>query len=277
MKTSRFVLPAMLLGLTLGLGACSKDDDKSNTGSGTSRMEVRLTDAPGDYEKVLIDIRSVQVHKDANDNGTTGWVTLDNIKPGIYNLLDFSNGKDTLLAASNLPVGHISQIRLVLGDNNAVVLKGETVPRELKTPSGQTSGLKVQIHADLKEDVTYVVLLDFDAAKSIVETGINASNRKYILKPVIRAITQAVAGGIRGTVMPAEIGNVIHAIETAPGANARIDTFGGFTNSSGAYMIKGLAAGSYNVEFHAKDKASKVVNNVPVTNDKLTTVDMNMN
>ncbi|KAA9340022.1 DUF4382 domain-containing protein [Adhaeribacter soli] len=270
MKTSRFVLPAMLLGLTLGLGACSKDDDKTTTGTGTSRMEVRLTDAPGDYKEVNIDIRSVQVHKDASDNGTTGWVTLDNIKPGIYNLLDFSNGKDTLLAASNLPVGHISQIRLVLGNDNSLVLKDGTT-KALKTPSGQTSGLKVQIHADLKEDVTYVVLLDFDAAKSIVARG----NGEYNLKPVIRAITQAVGGGIKGTVTPAEAGNEIHAIETAPGANAKIDTFGGFTNSNGAYMIKGLTGGTYKVDFYAPNK-KKTVNTVVVTNDKLTTLDMKM-
>ena len=157
MKKTKIMLPAMLLGLALGFSACDKNDDNS---TGTSRMEVRLTDAPGDYDKVLIDIRSVEIHTDANaTDNSSGWTTLANINPGVYNLLDFSNGKDTLLAASNLPAGRISQIRLVLGENNSLVLKDGST-KALKTPSGQTSGLKVKIDADLVPDVTYVVLLD---------------------------------------------------------------------------------------------------------------------
>ena len=264
------MLPALLLGLTLGFSACDKEDDDKATG--TSRMEVRLTDAPGDYEKVLIDIRSVEIHTDANASNTSGgWTTLGNINPGIYNLLDFSNGKDTLLAASNLPAGRISQIRLVLGPDNSLVLKdGSTVA--LKTPSGQTSGLKVKIDADLVPDVTYVVLLDFDASKSIVAKG----NGGYNLKPVIRTITQAVAGGIRGNVTPVMAGNEIHVIETVPGANGLIDTVGGFTDINGNYLIKGLVGGIYNVDFYAPNK-KKTVGGVVVTNNAITTVNTDMN
>src|SRR6478735_6394220 len=118
MKRTKFMLPVMLLGVALSFRSCNKDND----GTGSSKMEVRLTDAPGDYAKVLIDIQSVQIHVDDKDD-EKGWTTLSNINPGIYNLLDFSNGKDTLLAASNFPAGKISQIRLVLGQNNSVVLK----------------------------------------------------------------------------------------------------------------------------------------------------------
>ena len=39
--------------------------------------------------------------------------------PGIYNLLDFTNGKDTLIADAELSGGSNSQIRLILGDNNS--------------------------------------------------------------------------------------------------------------------------------------------------------------
>lgn len=259
----------MLLGVALGFSSCSKDDDSN---SGTSKMEVRLTDAPGDYSKVLIDIKSVQVHTDGNANdNSAGWVTLSNINPGIYNLLDFSNGKDTLLAASNLPSGRISQIRLILGDNNSLELKDGT-PVDLKTPSGQSSGLKVKIDADLVPDVTYVVLLDFDASKSIVQKG----NNNYSLKPVIRTITQAVAGGIKGTVIPAAIGNEVQVIETAPGTNGVIDTVGGFTDVNGNYLIKGLIGGIYTVDFYSPGK-KKTVNGVVVSNNAITTVNMDMN
>src|SRR5687767_11669448 len=52
MKRTKLMLPALLLGVALGFSSCSNDDD---TNAGTSKMEVRLTDAPGDYSQVLID------------------------------------------------------------------------------------------------------------------------------------------------------------------------------------------------------------------------------
>ena len=215
MKLNRFSIAACAFGLAVGLSACNKNDD--DAGTGNSRMEVRLTDAPGDYAKVLIDIRSVEIHTDANANDNSGgWSTLGNINPGVYNLLDFSNGRDTLLAASNLPAGRISQIRLILGDDNTLVLKRWNFTY-IKNAKWTDFGLKVKIDADLVPDVTYVVLLDFDASKSIVAKG----NGGYNLKPVIRTITAAIAGGIRGNLTPVMAGNEIHVIETDPGANGR--------------------------------------------------------
>ena len=60
----------------------------------------------------------------------------------------------------------------------------------LTTPSAQHSGLKLNVHAELTEGITYKILLDFDAARSIVKTGSGA----YNLKPVIRTITEATSG-----------------------------------------------------------------------------------
>ena len=254
------IVAALFVFGALGFSACS-DDDKETTG--TSRMEVRLTDAPGDYDEVNVDIRSVQIHRDATGD-ESGWMTLDNIKPGVYNLLDFANGRDTLLASATLPAGAITQIRLVLGNNNTLKLKGENTLRPLTTPSGQTSGLKLQLNTTLEEDVTYVVLLDFDAAKSVVPRG---NSGEYNLKPVIRTITQAVAGGIKGTVTPAAAKPGILVISAAN------DTVGGFADEAGRFLIKGLRAGTYKVQFTTTEPyKNKEVTNVVVTNDQITTM-----
>ena len=248
----KFILPLLLSGL-VWFSACDSDSD-----NGTAKMQVRMTDAPGDYAEVNIDIKSVQVHKDGDDDESE-WITLDQINPGVYNLLDFANGKDTLLASSTLPAGRISQLRLILGDNNTLKLKnGEVKP--LKTPSGQTSGVKLQINADLESDVTYVLLLDFDAAKSIVPRG----NGQYNLKPVVRTITQAVAGGIKGKVTPAEYKPGIYVISAAN------DTIGGFANDAGDFLIKGVPAGTYTVKIYTEgDAHNKTVENVSVSQDQI--------
>lgn len=251
---NKFLFPFILAGLAL-FSACESDTEN---GAGTATMNVRMTDAPGDYEEVNIEVVSVQVHKEETD-GESGWITLDEINPGVYNLLDFANGRDTLLASSTLPAGKISQIRLILGNNNTIKLKsGEVV--NLKTPSGQTSGVKLQVNAELQPDVTYTMLLDFDAAKSVVPKG----NGGYNLKPVIRVLSQAVAGGIRGVVTPAEYKPGIYVVSAAK------DTIGGFANDEGNFLIKGVPAGTYTVKFYTENDAhNKTVENVLVTQDAI--------
>ncbi|AKD02801.1 DUF4382 domain-containing protein [Pontibacter korlensis] len=251
----KILFPLLLSGLVWFSSCDSNNDDN---GTGTARMEVRMTDSPGDYEEVNVEIESVQIHKGDGDS-EDGWLTLDDINPGVYNLLDFANGRDTLLASAELPVGHISQIRLILGDDNSVKLKsGEEIA--LKTPSGQTSGVKLQLDAHLEDDVTYMVLLDFDAAKSVVPKG----NGGYNLKPVIRTITQAIAGGIKGKVTPAEYKPGIYVISAAN------DTIGGFANDNGDFLIKGVPAGTYTVKFYTEnDLHNLTVENISVSQNQI--------
>jgi hypothetical protein len=220
---------ALLAVLAFFIASCSSEN--------TARLEVRLTDSPGDYEEVNIDIQAVQVNA---SEGNAGWVSLD-IEEGVYDILELTNGIDTLLGAIELPAGKIEQIRLVLGSNNSVKVDGETY--SLSTPSGQQSGLKLNLHADLVEGITYKILLDFDAARSIVARG----NGTYSLKPVIRAIEEATTGAIKGTVTPLDATPAIYAIVES-------DTIGtAFADEAGKFLVKGLAAGTYKVSIVPKE------------------------
>ncbi len=210
-----------------------------------ARLELRLTDAPASYEEVLIDIQDVTINLSADDE-ESGWRSLDDVNHGVYNLLDFTNGLDTLLGEHSMPAGKISQMRLVLGDNNQVKVDGEYY--DLKTPSGQTSGLKLNIHAQLEEGITYRLWLDFDAGRSVVKKG----NGSYSLKPVIRTYTEATSGAIEGNVEPVDARPYVMAI------SASRDTFGTYSDTvSGAFMIKGLNEGIYDIELIPKDEYTK--------------------
>jgi hypothetical protein len=55
------------------LVSCSPDQE---AGARYARLEVRLTDAPGDYEEVNVDIRSAQVRVDNGENESV-WISLD--------------------------------------------------------------------------------------------------------------------------------------------------------------------------------------------------------
>jgi hypothetical protein len=217
-------------GLFLLMMSCS-DDEKN------ARLQVWLTDASGDYEQVNIDIQGVEVHRSETDNGQ-GWIALD-VNKGVYDLLKLTNGLDTLLGDVEIPAGQISQIRLKLGNDNTLKLKDNETVYDLGTPSGEQSGLKLQVHETLKEGITYKILLDFDVARSIVLTG----NGDYKVKPVIRTITKAQDGAIKGVIDPKESTPAIYAVLN----DSIIGTT--FSDTTGHFLIRGLPEGSYKVLF----------------------------
>lgn len=232
MKISALTLSSALL-----MWSCSKDTEKAT-------FSVRMTDAPAeDYKAVNVEVKDVYVHTSATaDEEDEHWIKLNEEAIGTFNLLELTNGADVLLAESELPAGKISQIRLVLGDNNTIEIgDDEIIP--LNTPSAQQSGLKLQINTDIEAGKHYTVLLDFDAARSIVKAG---SSGKYNLKPVIRAIVELQKGVIEGKISLPESPVAVFAIVGQ-------DTVGTYTDETGAFLIQGLEAGTYDLVLESKE------------------------
>lgn len=138
-------------------------------------LHIRLTDGPGDFQQVNVDIQEIRI-KSAQDSAQ--WITLPT-NAGIYNLLDFQNGIDTLIAVGPVPLDTLKEVRFILGPNNSVMV--DSVIYALETPSAQQSGLKIKINKHLNLDVNTLVL-DFDAAASVKIQG----NGIYRLHPVIK-------------------------------------------------------------------------------------------
>jgi hypothetical protein len=238
--------------------SCQKGTN-DNASSGKAHLAVYLTDDPGDYDEVVIDVRDIKINY-SNDTAN-GWQSLSNIRVGAYDVLKLINNKDTLLGDADLQAGKIQQIRLVLGDNNYVKIDGTTYP--LQTPSAQQSGLKLSINQDVNAGIFYKLLLDFDASRSIVKTG----NGKYILKPVIRTTLEAVGGSIKGFVTPDSVRTAVYAINGT-------DTFGTYT-SNGNYTIRAVNAGSYSLLFVPTDTTYRDTTRtgITVTTNQVTVVD----
>ncbi len=216
--------------LIVGFASCNSDD---NANEGKAKLALRLTDAPGDYEAVFVDVEEVVVKY----NGGQEDVTLG-INAGIYDLLELTAGVNVLLFNDEVPAGTISQIRLILGEENTIVVNGETLP--LATPSAEQSGLKIQVNENLEAGILYEFLLDFDVDRSIVAQG----NGGYLLKPVIRATTVAESGAISGTVMPAGILTMVTA-ENGP------IIISSYTNLQGEFLLSGVPDGVYTVTIQA--------------------------
>ena len=116
--------------------------------------------------------------------------SFDTLVPNIFERLTLTNGVLFPLGETALPAGKYQQMRLVLAENSAAFPLANSVKPSgqaevpLTTPSGQQSGLKLNMNVDVPAGQVVDVVLDFDACKSVVRRG----NGGYNLKPVIAVI-----------------------------------------------------------------------------------------
>lgn len=235
-----------------GLLFSCKDENSANAGK--TPVTLKITDAPAYYDAILLNIKEVEIKT------SSGKETIE-IDALPFDILGYRMGRDTVLASDFVPSGKLQEIRLKLHDEgNAVVIKGLKYP--LTTPSGQSSGIKIKVNEELIPDVAYTLLLDFDAAKSIHQTG----NGKYMLKPIIRAIPVSVSGTIRGKVSPIESFPQVLAID------AKLDTTGTQTTLTGDFYIPGIPEGTYKIVVQPTNPgfATKVMEGISVTKGNIT-------
>ena len=232
----KYQLFLFLFTLTFGFVGCSEDD--SSEGPGTAQVAIKLTDAPGDFAKVIVEVEDVMIKTAVDGDDEEGWTSLEDVNTGPYDLLELTGGRTALLADAEIPAGYLGQIRLVLGDNNYLVEQGDTRELVLKVPSGQQSGLKLQVNEELEADKTYTFILDFDVEESVVATSAGNFN----LKPVIRVAVEEASGSIVGEVHPTSEQVLVTVQNGTTKASA-------YTGPEGKFQVHGLPAGTYKVTF----------------------------
>ena len=257
MRTLRSLFNSALLSLIVFAG-CSEDDQMA-------RLKITLVDSPGDYEAVNVDIQGVAVHSNEQaGEDDNGWVFFDDSDVGVVNLLEYTSGTELTLVDTEFPTGMISQVRLLLGDDNSVEIDDLIHP--LKTPSAQQSGLKLQVHENLQGGITYNFKLDFEAARSVVHTG----NDQYILKPVIKVITEATKGAIKGSVTPAELNVAINVMQEDEPISTTYAPEG-----ESEFLASGIPEGLYTVSLDPGDGSGyevSILENVSVSNGEVTDI-----
>lgn len=227
MKSVKFLL---FLIIGVGLAFASGCDDSSSSGSstsaGTGTLSVHMTDAPANsLDAVYVTIDEVAVHKaeddESDDNGRQesreddgSWEVVASPQK-TFNLLELVNGAMAELGTSELEAGHYTQMRLMLGENpdaslninnethmhaNYVIKKDDSEQKELFIPSGYQTGIKLVHGFDMATGQSTELLLDFDASRSVVLRGNEASNNGYLLKPTIKIVESGSYPMIQGMV-----------------------------------------------------------------------------
>lgn len=249
-------LTILLVAIVASFGVTGCSDDES-TKSETSTIQLKLIDAPGDYMEVNVEIVDIQYQSD--EGGWKSFQPTDGY-PINVDLTELVAGNDLLLVDDLIPSGMLNQIRLVLSDNNTLLIEGEnegeTISTKLDTPSAQQSGLKIKLEEELKPGFSYTFILDWDVNKSIVKAG---NSGKYNLKPVIRANAVVNSGSISGKVIGKVLDDEIDEAVPLKGAVVTVydsennELVSTFTNVEGDFLIQGLDAGEYKVKIEHPD------------------------
>lgn len=218
-------------------------------GGKSSGVQLYLADDPLDAKAVNVTISRIDVSKSGDD-----WITIRDFSshPVTINLLDYRYDGNTatpdsyLLADSPLGAGHYTQIRLIL--RSIEIVDNSDVTHDCLMSSQDQTGLKLIGEFDVAEGTKTAVLIDFDAAKSIVEMG----NGTYRLQPTVRVVPLQISGSLHGTVaFKTSAGD---PVTTVP-ALATISAYQGTTsvasatiNPDGTFGMIGLIAGDYTLK-----------------------------
>lgn len=263
----RLGLACGIMLLFVYLFSCQKEKGmKETVPQGQQHVKIYLSDNPVNFDAVYVDIQQVvvQVIPDScrrSDNNHNDWCDDDeyrcsvwdtlSIRPGVYNLLNLSNGTDTLLANGLTLSGRINKIKLVLGDHNSVVIDSVSYPLTLWNSQHTVT---IQVKGADVDELTASELqlwLDFDAGGSIVRVN----NNHFVLKPKIKVFVPDLTSSIKGKVLPDAAKAVVAAI-------AGGDTLVAIPiHHSGFFKIRGL-----------KDSTATVFINATAGNYKDTTI-----
>jgi len=227
----------MLLGAGLAaavIGGCG-GGTSGMVNSGNGRVAVLLTDAPGDFEQVLVTVAEVQVHSPGG-----GWVTVatqQDINAFIAQPIDLLTlqNVEKLVGVGTIPAGFYTQLRLVLLPEAEVVLPGDQ-HEPLEIPSGSQTGLKALNFTVPAGKVVYLLV-------DIKTDRITHADGTYVLPPTAISVTvfEGPFGALEGAVSPSDS----EAVVTAYFAGTEVPVAPVTINPDGTYVIPDLLASDY--------------------------------
>jgi hypothetical protein len=282
-----------LLTLVLFLFACKKENS-IEIPTGSQNLSVFLTDNPALFDKVLIDIRQLELCVDTSDHHSSGndddrdddnsgrggsnddddddkdddfsnddhscnWQNF-NIRTGVYDLLSLRNGVDTLLGSAQIPAGRIRKIRVTLGTNNSVVIDSVSYPLTLGDNGQQSIEIKVsdddlQMNGNRQGRIN----IDFDAGRSII-----SRDNRFFLFPKLKSFCDEKSARIEGRVLPVAAAPVLVSVYNATDSSMAIPD-----SKDGEFKIRGLKEGTYSVAYRGSNGyRDTVINNIILSRGK---------
>lgn len=222
-------------------------------------LSVKLVDAPGDYEQVNIDLMRLEILLGENR------LPLELIHGGVHDLLEFTGGGyENLVYAFEIPAGSLTEVELVLGDDNELVLIDQTRV-SLNRPENKQDGLAVSLDEQLTEGDTLKLVLDFNIDESVIPE----SDGSYSLAPVLRLSDENKTGHIYGYLAQELEDNPALIFVIADKDTIKTQTY------YGEFMLWGLPEGNHDISFRFREDSGLkdlIIPEVVVTAGEMTAI-----
>jgi hypothetical protein len=174
----------------------------SPTGLGSGRLNLLLTDAPGDVLKAVVTID--RIYLQPSEDSDVGRVVLleDDVTTDLLTLADSLHA---LIEGASIPEGSYSQLRFVIsgaylevegaGATNEIYATsptyaglpaGAAVTGHLQMPSIAQTGIKVNLPGDavsIGDDDVVTLVVDFDVSQSFGKAA--GASGKWVMTPVL--------------------------------------------------------------------------------------------
>lgn len=267
MKAKHFLYGALMaIAAVITVTACKKSDSAQAPAGGQQQFTLYLTDGPGFFDSVLVDIKSVKVlvdtskntrRHDDNDWDDVGdregrnprrsdsslvWQNL-NIAAGIYDILHLRNGLDTVLANTSIPKGAIRLLKIEIGTHNSLVKNHVVYP--LLLPQSFPGYVLIKLRGDECEEFMpgkVRLWLDFDVNRSVVQ----GYNNEFYLRPHFRFYIVRTTASLSGRVTPMDAQPVLTLLNGT-------DTAYALPNREGYFKMRGLKDGTYSLFVNASN------------------------
>lgn len=242
-----FLLLIPFFALTL---SCLSDASNENR----ALVNIYLSDAPGDFDQVWLEITGAEVYaQSGNSASTSEWFALDYIPlSNNVNVSSLVAGSQLILGRTELPLGKISQLKLLFGEEHFLIKDEARIP--LSFENEQDKEVLVEVDYDLIGGNSYDIFLDIDLAKSIKSDAENPGS--FVFTPMVHSFVTGETAQISGKVSPVEAQPFVHAIIGE-------DTVSTLTDDSGNFLFRNLQAGEYKVYFEPistyKDSLTNII------------------
>lgn len=227
-----------VVGLLTAFSFTSCNDDDQNTEP--KSFKVRMTDSPGNYTALNMTITGVDAYHESS-----GWITLSSQTQAV-NVASLTNGSETTIAfASNVQSGHYTKLRVEFASSASVVVNatGSGSGLSFSLIWGVPQTIEIVIDQQINESSGADILLDFNVAQSVIEVG-----SSYQIQPVITVVTNANTGAK---------GHISGASSAAVVFTGNGHTYSGYMNSSGYFLIRGMASGTYTCTIYKNSETNE--------------------
>jgi hypothetical protein len=222
----------LFVSITLGV-ACTD----ATEGSGLALVNIRLIDAPGDFDEAWIEFEGVELLQGTDRQAVEGqWIHIpyDQADRQVDVSKLVGNGV-LLLGRQEIPVGGIFKIRLLLGNDHYLAKNGKE--RSLTLRDADEAVIELDVNYRLERNLSYDIYLDFDLEKSIKPT---TDSTQFELDPRVRSFVINDRSNIRGRIQPAASKPVVYAIHGK-------DTVTTLSDAQGNYSLRGLDPRKYTI------------------------------